>query len=262
MTDILANRRQNVNDELGRRVDISTLGTAGAPSRIDLWLWASILNVGMTYDFPEAQATLTGQWQQGMDSIVWPPEARGIDSIKFYWPNGTAIRTYWKDIDYLRRYPAGPVTIPVTFPLVSVGPPSITADHNNQIFIRPYADSVVYNYILDYFQKPFQAVGQSSVDPPYTAVGTSDIGATPVMVGDDWLEIIDYGAMMRGHIALGEPEKAQSIQQLLFGFTMPQTGKQVPGLIAQALTRRQLMAPRMDYGVQPRQAKRSYTNVV
>jgi hypothetical protein len=215
----------------------------------------------MTYDFDDAQETVTGQWQTGMESISWPPQTRGIDSIKFYYPNGTAIKTSWKNIDYLRRYPASQATIPVTNPLAAVGPPAITAMFGQNIFVRPYADTTVYTYILDYFLKPQQTIGQDSVTPPYTNQGAADIGASVLLVGDDWLEIIDYGAMMRGHIALGEPEKAQSIQQLLFGFTMPQTGKQVPGLIAQVLTRRQVMSGNMDYNIQPRQPKRSYTNV-
>jgi hypothetical protein len=112
---------------------------------------------------------------------------------------------------------------------------------------------------LDYFVKPTKQFGDS-FDPPYCAQAPTDFGATRLLVGDDWLEIVELGAQLRGHINLGEPDKANSIQQLLFGFTQPQTGKQIPGLIAQALNRRQIMASRMDYNIRPRQPKRSYTN--
>lgn len=260
MPDILANHRAPVALELGNRADISL----GFPSRVDNWLWQSYLGFARTYEFSEAQVTVSGQWVTGMDFIQWPDDCRAIDSIKFYWPNGTSVRTRWKDMDYLRRYPTGPQTLTTfAFPLVSIGPPAITAQHGNRIYVRPYADSVRYTYILDYFLVPQQIVGLDSLDPqyPYDAQTPADIGATQLLVGDDWLEIVELGAEMRGHINLGEPDKAQAIQQLLYGFTLPQTGKQVPGLIAQALNRRQIMAPRMDYNIQPAQAKRSYTNV-
>jgi hypothetical protein len=262
LPNLLAYHRETVAIELGNRADILAFGANGGPSLVDGWLWRSYLGFARTYEFSEAQVTIQGQWLAGMSAIIWPDNCRAIDSIKFYWPNGTSVRTRWKDMDYLRRYPAGPPDIStVTYPLVSIGPPAITAQHGNLIYVRPYADQTVYTYILDYFQKPILVVGQSSIDPPYTAVGSEDIGATPFMVGDDWLEIIELGAELRGHINLGEPDKAQAIQQLLFGFTVPTTGKQVPGLIAQALNRRQIMASRMDYNIQPTQPKRDYTNV-
>jgi len=238
------------------------MGPNGEPSRVDEWLWQSYLGFARTYEFSEAQVTISGQWKTGMDAIVWPDNCRAIDSIKFYWPNGTSVRTRWKDMDYLRRYPTGPSTLPTfVYPLMSIGPPAITAQHGNRIYVRPYADQIMYTYILDYFVKPQQIVGEDSFDPPYVAKSPFDIGATEFLVGDDWLEIVELGAQLRGHINLGEPDKASAIQQLLFGVTTPTTGKMVPGLIAQALNRRQIMAPRMDYNIQPAQAKRDYTNV-
>jgi hypothetical protein len=81
-----------------------------------------------------------------------------------------------------------------------------------------------------------------------------------LLVPDDWLEIIDLGAILRGHISLIERDKAQEIQQLLFGYTAQSTGKLVPGLIAINWTRQQAQAPQTDWGIQPRQTKRSYTS--
>jgi hypothetical protein len=260
--DILAQHREPVTLELGNRADIKELGPGGEPSRVDNWLWQSYLGFARTYEFSEAQVTVTGEWNNTMESIRWPDNARAIDSIKFYWPNGTSVRTRWKDMDYLRRYPTGTQTLPtVRVPLIAIGPPAITAQHGNFIHVRPYADTIRYIYILDYFKKPELIVGEDSFDPPYTARGPLDIGATRLLVGDDWLEIVEIGAQIRGHINLGEPDKAQALQQLLFGFTLPTSGKQVPGLIAQALNRRQIMAPRMDYNIQPSQPKRDYTSV-
>lgn len=261
MPDVLGNRRPYVLVELGNRADIAQQASSGGPSRIDNWIWQSYLNLGMSYPFDDAQLSITGQWQAGMDSIAYPVDARRIDAIQFYLLNGgIACRVSWKDISYLRRYPPGPG--PLSMPVPSVGPPSVVADFGQQIFVRPLADSNIYNYVLDYWAKPTKLVGQSDLtaDPPYTSLGSADIGGTQLLVPNDWLEVIDMGAMMRGHASLGEPEKAQALQQLLYGFTVPTTGKFVPGLIAQMWNRRQAQAPAMDYSIQPRQAKRRYTN--
>lgn len=262
MSDILANRRPYVLAALGNRSDIGAQGAFGGPSRIDNWIWQSYLNLGMTYPFEQAEDTVSGQWVTGMDFISYPPQARRFDSIQFYQPNGTAIKISWKDIQYLRRYPASNVTIPVSNGLLSVGPPSIVAAFGEKLFVRPYADTVTYSWIGDIWLKPQQIVGESAPDasPPYVSLGAADIGATEIQVPDDWLEIIDMGAILRGHVSLIERDKAQELQQLLFGFAMPQSGKMVPGLIAQMWNRRQAQAPIMDYNIQPRQPKRSYTN--
>lgn len=261
MSDIIANRRPYVASALGNRADISQLGTNGSPSRVDQWIWQSYLNLGMSYPFEDLEDSFTGQWSAGMDFIAYPPQARAIKSIAFYQQNGTAIRISWKDITYLRRYPAQNPSVPVTSGLISVGPPSIVAPFGQNLYVRPYADSNIYNFIADLWSKPQQTVGQDNTDPPYASQGNADIGSTVIAVPDDWLEIVDIGAILRGHISLIERDKARELQELLFGFTMPETGKQIPGLIAKMWQRRQAQAPYTDYNIQPRQSKRSYTSV-
>jgi hypothetical protein len=258
LSDILANRRAFVALELGNRADIQQLGAAGAPSRVDNWLWQSYLNLAMSYHFSEADNTQPDQWQAGADSINYPDAARAIINVAFFRQNGTAIRVNWKNIAYLRRYPTGGPALNS-----NVGPPAIIASFGQQIVVRPLCDSQVYNVIIDFWQKPLQTAGQDALNasPPYASQGANDIGSTLFAVPDDWLEVIDYGAKLRGHADLGEPDRAQAIQQLLYGFTVPTTNKFVPGLIATMWTRRQAEAPNMDYNLQPTGAKRSYTNV-
>lgn len=244
----IEDRRTFVQYELGNRADLSQAGVDGAPSRIDNWIWQSYLNLGMSYGFDESETTIQGQWQNGMNVISYPDDARAIKALTFYRQSGTVVRVNWKDIAYIRRYsiqqPGSSNMLP------SVGPPSVVADYANDIYVRPLCDQSIYNYYLDYWQKPQQALGGTD--------GDNSIQDTELQVPEDWLEVIDMGAMMRGHISLGEKEKAGAIQQNLFGFTIPTTGKFVPGLIATMWTRRQAQAPFMDYGIQPRQAKRSY----
>jgi hypothetical protein len=69
------------------------------------------------------------------------------------------------------------------------------------------------------------------------------------------------GAALRGHVSLIERDKGKELQELLFGYSVPTSGKQIPGLIATMYTRRQSQAPYMDYNIQPRQTKKSYTNI-
>jgi len=236
--DTIDDRVSYVQLELGNRADL----TAGNPSRIQNWIWQSYLNLGSSYKFHENQKTVTLQWISGMDSIPYPDDARAILNVAFYRAiDGTAIKVNWKDINYLRRYPTQGLS-----GAQNVGPPAIAASFTDQLFIRPLCDSQVYNVIIDYWAKPTKA---------------SPIGDTDLLVPDDFLEIIDMGAMMRGHASLGEAEKAQSLQQLLYGFTIPTTSKFVPGLIATLYTRRQAEAPTMDYNIQPTQTKRTFTNV-
>lgn len=255
--DILANRRPYVAVALGNRADISApVGANNNPSRVDNWLWQSYLNLGMSYSFSESSDTVQNQWQTGQDFINYPATARAIKNVAFFRQDGTPIKIGWKDIAYVRRYPAQSFSSQQ-----NVGPPSIIATFGQKIFVRPLCDQSLYNVYIDFWTKPVQLVGVDSVAPPYVHSGSGDIGATLLQVPDDWLEIIDMGAMLRGYASLGEREKAQELQQLLFGFTVPTSGKMVPGLIAQMWTRRQAEAPGMDYNIQPTSTKRSFTNV-
>jgi hypothetical protein len=227
----IADRRSFVQLELGNRADISS----GTPSRVDNWLWQSYLNIGMSIQFSEMEFTATSQFVQASDTIPFPDDARAIKSLVGYRSDGTALDIQIKDMKYIRRFNSK-----------TQGPPDVIAFYNKIIYVRPIPDAI-YDATIDYWQKPQQ-------DP-------NDLSTTELLVPDDWLEVIDMGAILRGHRSLLERDKAQEIQQLLFGFTVPLTGKMIPGLIAQMMTRRQAQSPMVDYGIEPSQTKRSYTNV-
>src|SRR5258708_5898353 len=118
--DILANRRAFVAVALGNRADLTQLGLNGAPSRVDNWLWQSYLNLGMSYAFSESEDSATNQWQQGPESLDYPPTARMLKSVAFFRQDGTAIQIKWKDIAYIRRYPATAAS-----GQKNIGPPAI-----------------------------------------------------------------------------------------------------------------------------------------
>lgn len=231
----IADRRARVLLALGNRTDLSAITAPSVPSRLDQWISDSYTEIGMGYNFSEAELTFNGQVVQSQDSLAYPDDARAILSIMFYrQSDGTPVQPQVKDIQTIRQYSS-----------TTKGPPSQLAYFALKVFMRPVPDQT-YNYTLDFWQKP-QIDNQAG-----------DLGATELLVPDDWLEIIDYGAMMRGHAELQEPEKAQNLQNLLYGVLDPISGKTVGGLMAARMTRRQAQAPVMDYGIGPKQAQRGY----
>jgi len=232
---LLLERRARVLLALGNRSDLAAITNPPIPSRLDQWLADSYTEVGMGYSFSEAELSITGQVVQGQDSYAFPDDARAILSNMFYRLDGTPVQPQVKDIQTIRQFQQN-----------KQGPPSILGYFALQVFMRPTPDQT-YNTVIDYWQKP----------QINNVLG--DLGLTELNVPDDWLEIIDYGAMMRGHAELQEPEKAANLQQILYGTIDPNTHKTVGGMMAAKMTRRQAHAPVMDYGMRPSQAKRSYT---
>jgi hypothetical protein len=73
---------------------------------------------------------------------------------------------------------------------------------------------------------------------------------------DDWLEILDYSAAMRGLTELIEPDKAAALYNLLFGprgenTIDPKTGRPKFGLIAQRMTAMEAEYTDAFYGLPP-----------
>ncbi len=225
----ISDRVSNVALELGNRSDLS----AGVPSRIVNWLLQSYTDLAYDYPFEDLQdfadlTTTSNQWFMDFD-----PTWRAINGITAYRLDGTPIPLDYKDIRYLRRYSETKTSIP-----------SVWADYKNQIQFRPVSNGT-YKFTIDVWLKPFIE---------------TVIADTTLHVPDDWLEIIDMGAILRGHRSLLERDKAREMQELLFGFNDPRTGRITPGLIHAKWTRRQAQAPMQDYGMRPK--VRSYTNSV
>lgn len=241
-----ADRVARVAAVLGNRADLTSVVAPNAVSRVMGWIRDSYINLCMSYELETLEVSLSTTLAINSNSLSYPPDCRAIQSLTFSNPDGTTFQPDWKDLQYFRM-----------FNQVNPGPPSIWTTQNQTIFFGPKADKQ-YNLIIDYLQLPqILDAGGNVLDPSQS---TKDISTTPILLPYDWLEVLDYGAEMRGHAELLEREKAQQIQQLLFGFTIPLTNKFVPGLIGQIMTRRQAQAPLVDYGIQPRTPKRSFTN--
>lgn len=218
----ISDRLARLQKMLGGRTDID--------SRIYGWVMDSYLEIGMGSDFSELEDT-----QQltipGTGLIAYDPTWRAVKGKPtLLKPDGTTTPVDFKDVSYIRR-------IPLT--TASQGVPRVVASHKRQLLFRPLPDSAgPYQVILDLWLKPTQ-------DP-------NTIQNTVLNVPDDWLEVIDWGAAMRGHAELFERDKARELQMLLYGGYNAETKQKVTGMITQKIMQKQAEAPARDYGMQPR----------
>lgn len=224
----IGDRVANVVELLGGRTDKAT--------QISQWLASGYRDIGSTIPFETLEATANVLCVSGIDSYDYPEDARGIKSLTMGIPasSPTSFPPLRKrNMAILDRY----TTV--------TGVPSIWAPFNSQFFLRAVPNDA-YPITVRYWQKVTLAVA---------ADGTTDINSTVLNVPDDWLEIIDYEAQMRGYMDLQEFDKAGAIRTLLYG-NPRKPG--MPGLIKQRLTRIQAESENADYGLRPRKSR--YTN--
>jgi hypothetical protein len=213
---------------LGGRTDLS--------ARVIQWLADGYLELGWNYPFETLEDTIVDTTSAGVGSgeMLFPDPARGIMSITLRRPDGITIPLKFKDVPWINRYPTGPGFCSV---------PAVYATHNTKILLRPEPDAS-YDLLEEVWLKPVIA------EPPED---------TDLLIPDDWLEILDYLAAMRGHVELLERDKANEIHALLYGYRDLETKQKTPGLIHSRMLRRQAQAPAYDYGLQPQTLRRGYT---
>lgn len=232
----ISSRLDDVTKELGNRSDI----TSGSPSRVALWYRNSYISVAMGYNFEQLENMYTFAATQQF-SLPFPAQSRAITYLTIYDQNGSPSSPVFRDkasLDKAGDY-AG-----VTSQQMKPGKPGQYTLYQQNLLFSPPFDGQNYTVVLNTWEKP---------------IITADVVSTVLNVPDDWLEALDYGAMMRGHAVLGEPDKALALQRLLYGFTEPTTGRYVPGLFSNLMTRKQANAPARDYGLQPKSARYQYT---
>lgn len=199
---------------LGGRTDLA--------AQISQWLANSYRDLASTVPFEELEDSESNLTVSAIGSYDYPATARAIKSLTLV--QNTAPIPLWKrNMTILDRYPT----------TVGLGVPSIWAPFGRQYFLRPVPNDS-YELIVRFWQ-------QAVIDP-------DDVNDTELKVPQDWLEIIDYQAQMRGYTDLQEPDKAAAIRNLLYGQGDPRK----PGLIKQRLTRIQAEYSNANYGMRPR----------
>jgi hypothetical protein len=225
----ISDRTSEVILELGNRADL----LSPAPGRLSLWYRNAYLNLCQGYDFEGLEYTLIQQISN-TGTFTFPTAARAIKFISITDSSGAVTIPDLKDIGSIRR------TQIATSPSIA----SMYTLYGNQLIFAPVFDSNLYTLTMDLWQR---------------GLITPDVVSTPLLLPDDWLEAADYLTMMRGHVALGEPDKAMSIQRLMYGYTDPSSGQHVPGMLYNLQMRRQANAPARDYGLQPRSSRIKHT---
>jgi hypothetical protein len=232
----ITSRVNNVAMKLGNRQDLlqPAPGSGNSYSRIAGWLRDAYISISYSQTFEQTEQTLTFLTIPMIDTYSYPTTVRAIKSlVGVRQDSNTAVIVEWKDMNYLRRYTAGNQGSGQPFQ----GTPSIVSAFGNNVIFRPIPDNVPYLFYLDCWMKP---------------VITTDVVSTQLFVPDDWFEVIDYEAAMRGHAELLERDKGAELARLLYGYTDPTTGAKIQGLTDRLQNRRQAQAPYVDYGLQPK----------
>jgi hypothetical protein len=235
----IAERALIVISMLGNRTDLQT--------KVEGWLKASYFEIGMRYDFEELEDTHNTSIVGLNNNNTYPYptlsisnnnwEVRAIKALTLFGNNNNrVIPLVKKDIKWLDRMPE------------VLGPPAIFCSYKNSVILHPTPNT---DWTLRWrvWLKP-------RIEPEDNN-NNLYMNATEILVPDDWMEVVDYGAAMRGHTDLLERDKAGEIMQLLHGSEDPKTGRRIPGLIGQRLLRRQAESPMNEWGIRPQ--KRGYT---
>jgi hypothetical protein len=240
----LGDRITNVAMKLGNRQDLlqPAPGSGFPYTRIAGWLRDSYISVAYAHTFEQAEQTIQITTTANADTYSYPDTVRAIKSlVGKNQTTGAPIIVDWKDINYIRRYASQ--YVPPNQPFTGV--PAIVCPWANTIIFRPVPDANgPYVFYMDCWMKP-------------VIIG-DDLLATQLQIPDDWLEVLDYDAAMRGHIELLERDKANEVTKLLYGYTDPNTGAKIAGITDRLGNRLQAQKPYMDWGMQPK-FKSNYT---
>lgn len=205
----ISDREAFVKEKLGNRSDLD--------GRIRTWLRDSYLEFAFAYPFDELLSTTETSTTAGTDTYDYPVGVRGLRALTLIDSNKQGIPLERRNIRYLDGLSAVAKGRPWVYaPWVVQGVGSIT----RFITLRNVPDK---SYTLRWRTWLSAVIG-------------GDIKTTDLHVPDDWLEIVDYGAALRGFSELLEHDRAQAIRDLLYGFIDPTSGKKQPGLIASRMT--------------------------
>lgn len=233
----IAERAERVIAMLANRTDIR--------ARVEAWLRDAYYELGMSYDFEELEATHNMDVGNNESTYEYPEvsiannnwEVRAIKALTLRGNNNnTIIDLTRKTIQWIDRYPE------------IYDRPVLYAPFRNSIVLHPIPSS---NWTLRWrvWLKPRIEIEDNN--------NNLYMNSTQICLPDDWLEILDYSAALRGHIELLERDKAGEVMQLLFGADDPRTGRRIPGLIKQKMLRKHAESPIGDWGMRPK--VRGYT---
>jgi hypothetical protein len=233
----------DINAVLGNRQDVLTYTVFPTTpnmqdtDRLAIWMKEAYNEICLGYRFEELETSVNDVFVPNNDTYQLPALCRTLRAVTLLFGTNLQPRPVRRrHIRNIRRYQTA-----------TGGPPSIYAPFNPggqpSIIVRPVPDQG-YPFIWDIVQKPTFGVS---------------IAATVMQLPDDWIDILKWSVIMRGHTALLERDKAQAIQTLLFGGYDPNLGRRVPGMIRQRIASRdQTDIEDVEFGLVPQ--VRRYSN--
>lgn len=232
----IADRKVNVAMKLGNRQDLlqPAPDSVFTYSRISGWLRDAYIAIATCRTFEQSEKTFQFQTVAGQDTYPLPSDLRAMKAFTGYDQFNTPIQVLYKSIAYIRRY--NPGTLPVGSPTPMLARPSIFTFFGNNIIFRPVPDQSTYTFFLDYWQRPLIS---QNVDSSY------------LLVPDEWLEVVDYEAAIRGNAELQQADRSREMMEMIYGFSDPTTGRSTPGIIERLQNRAEAMSPYTDWGIQP-----------
>jgi|SRR5215472_2056861 len=235
----ISDRRGIVQVYLSNRADLAVKSsTLPSPFNnrpmIDHWLMESYLDLGNNYDFEDMEVGPFFTACAGDNITQYIPFPGDVRAIKQVMISPTFDN---------RWYPLlGPKNIKVITrtTIVSPGRPSQWARFGYNLWFDRIPDRS-YPIMLFYWQKP-QIVYDSSL------TSQSDVDTTPLLMPDDWLEILDREAELRGWIYLQNNDKINRARTLIYGDPKDPTN---PGLIKEKQMCRTAERIDQDYAFDP-----------
>ncbi|KKK47033.1 hypothetical protein LCGC14_3159280 [marine sediment metagenome] len=234
----ISDRLPLVKTKLGEKTGIDT--------KIHQWIRDAFIEFAMATPFEELlsskdQTTTTGATLGTDDIYDYPDNCRAIKSIHMLRTDGSSYELRRKNTKYLDKYNTNSTGPPTIYAPWSVQP---QASFKRQIIVRPMPGATVtYTLRWRFWQMPI-------ID------GT--LADTYLTVPLDWLEIIDYGAAMRGFQDLLMFDRAMITHAFLYGGYDPETHFKTPGIIKQRMTAMIAESEAEEYGIRPRLS--GYTN--
>ena len=205
-------RRPYVVSKLGNRTDID--------ASINQWLGDAYLELGNNYPFEELLTTEETSTVVGTGQYNYPDNVRAIRHLSIIDSDDFKTPLVRRNQRFLDRYNTVHEGRPIVYSSYTDRTSAVPPVINRIILVRPVPDEV---YTIEWraWLKPVLA---------------SPVENTILYLPDDWLEILDYAASLRGFTSLQAPNRAAEIHALLFGVDNPRTGKREPGLITQRMT--------------------------
>jgi len=208
----ITDRAEGVKQKLGNRSDLA--------ARIYLWLRDAYIELAMAYPFDELLSTVDVSTVGGTNetgTYTYPTGVRAIRSLALIDTSSKQSTTLErKNIRIIDNFNTATLSKPAIYCTWVLQTPAFV----RQVFLRPLPDKV-YTLRWRVWMKP---------------TINATVENTELAVSDDWLEIVDYCAALRGFTELLEHDRATAIRDLLYGFIDPRSGKRQPGLIASRMT--------------------------